>query len=58
LHFLCNTLCISEIKMHFSGFLSLFLPQKTVFLAFFSSSPRKISQIFGKILPKPNSIGI
>ena len=54
LHFLCNYLYISEIKMRFSCFLTLFLPQKPVFLAFFNTLSRKISQIFGKFLPKPN----
>ena len=54
LPFLCNYLYISEIKLHFSCFLTLFLPQKPVFLAFFDTMSWKISQIFGKFLPKSN----
>ena len=54
LHFLCNILITNEIKLHFSRFLTLFWPEKTSFLAFFSSPARKISQIFGKFLPKSN----
>ena len=46
LHFPFNILIINEIKLHFPSFLTLFLPKKTVFLAFFSTLDRKISQIF------------
>ena len=54
LHFLCNILITNKIKLRFSDFLTLFLPQKHVFLPFFSTPDRKISQIFGKFLPKSN----
>ena len=54
LHFLYNTLITNEIKLHFFRFLTLFLPKKTVFWAFFNTPVQKISQIFGKFLPKSN----